>query len=98
MRFHRAGAGVLLVAAAGAFAAVSPPPKLTLVRVVCYSAPLGPPLPVLVAEAQGGFARHGVAVHIQAVPNSTELRQILASGHADVAHGAVDNADRKSVV
>jgi ABC-type nitrate/sulfonate/bicarbonate transport system substrate-binding protein len=49
-------------------------------------------VPLLVAEAQGLFTRHGLKVVVEFTPNSTLLRQGLAAGKYDVAHAAVDNA------
>lgn len=52
----------------------------------------GQPLPVIVARQQGMFEQQGIDVQIHVVPSSKELRSELASGQADVAHAAVDNA------
>ncbi len=49
-------------------------------------------VPLLVADAQGTFAKHGLKVVVEFTPNSTLLRQGLAAGKYDIAHAAVDNA------
>jgi ABC-type nitrate/sulfonate/bicarbonate transport system substrate-binding protein len=64
----------------------SPPQKIRLVTL------LGRPLPVIVAEMHGSFAKHGVEVHSENMPNSELLRATLKDGNADIAYAAVDNA------
>jgi len=49
-------------------------------------------IPLLAAEAQGLFAKHGIKAVVEFTPNSTVLRQGLAAGKYDIAHAAVDNA------
>jgi len=49
-------------------------------------------VPLLAADAQGLFAKHGLTVVTEFTPNSTLLRQGLAAGKYDIAHAAVDNA------
>ncbi len=49
-------------------------------------------LPLLVAQANGYFARRGLTVEIQNTPNSDEQRAGLAAGKFEIAHAAVDNA------
>jgi ABC-type nitrate/sulfonate/bicarbonate transport system substrate-binding protein len=44
------------------------------------------------AQAQGFYAKRGVAVELIYTPNSTELRNGLAEGRYHIAHGGVDNA------
>jgi ABC-type nitrate/sulfonate/bicarbonate transport system substrate-binding protein len=53
---------------------------------------LGRPLQVTVAESRGIFARYGVAVETDNLPNSEVLRAGLAAGKGDLAYLAVDNA------
>jgi len=53
---------------------------------------LGRPLQVSVAESHGLFAKYGVAVETENLPNSDELRTALAAGKGDLAYLAVDNA------
>ncbi|MGA2810264.1 MAG: ABC transporter substrate-binding protein [Candidatus Acidiferrum sp.] len=80
---------VLLAALSLALAARplnSPPETIRLVTL------LGRPLPVAVAEMHGTFARYGVAVHFENMPNSDQLRATLKDGNADIAYAAVDNA------
>ncbi len=64
-------------------------PALHTIRVVSLP---GRPIALVVAEKQGLFARHGLAVQLDAMPNSNDLRSALAAGKADVAYAAVDNA------
>ncbi len=49
-------------------------------------------LPLLAAQQQGFFARHGLVVEVENTPNSDEQRAGLAAGRFDIAHAAVDNA------
>ncbi len=77
---------VLVMAGAGALAQG---PGLQAIRVICLP---GRPLPVAVAEIHGTFAKYGIEVQVESAPNSDALRAGLASGKADVAHAAVDNA------
>jgi ABC-type nitrate/sulfonate/bicarbonate transport system substrate-binding protein len=53
---------------------------------------LGRPLQVTIAETHGLFAKYGVAVETENLPNSDELRSALAAGKGDLAYLAVDNA------
>lgn len=53
---------------------------------------LGRPLPVAVADKQGLFAKYGIEVETENLPNSDVLRTNLAAGKGDVAYLAVDNA------
>jgi ABC-type nitrate/sulfonate/bicarbonate transport system substrate-binding protein len=62
--------------------------NLRMVRVIG----LGRPLPVAVADMHGTFAKYGIQIVAQSVPNSDLLRKTLAEGGADIAHAAVDNA------
>ena len=76
---------VLMVVTCGAFAQA---PRLVTVRVVT----LFPSLPIVVAQKNGYFARHGIGLQQEHADNSSIQRAMLASGKADVAHAAVDNA------
>jgi ABC-type nitrate/sulfonate/bicarbonate transport system substrate-binding protein len=49
-------------------------------------------LPLFAAQAQGYFARRGLAVQTHVAPNSQELRDGLAAGRYQIVHTAVDNA------
>ena len=49
-------------------------------------------LPLLAAQAQGSFAKRGLAVELKLAPNSQELRNGLAQGRYQIVHTAVDNA------
>jgi ABC-type nitrate/sulfonate/bicarbonate transport system substrate-binding protein len=53
---------------------------------------LGRPLPLAVADKQGLFAKYGIEVETENLPNSDVLRTRLAAGKGDVAYLAVDNA------
>jgi ABC-type nitrate/sulfonate/bicarbonate transport system substrate-binding protein len=53
---------------------------------------LGRPLQVVVAESHGLFAKYGIEVETENLPNSDILRTNLASGKGDLAYLAVDNA------
>lgn len=49
-------------------------------------------LPLYVGLDRGVFGGRGLKVELQFTSNSTELREGLAAGAFDIAHGAVDNA------
>jgi ABC-type nitrate/sulfonate/bicarbonate transport system substrate-binding protein len=49
-------------------------------------------LPLFAALHTGALARRGIEVEITNTPNSGELRNGLAAGRYDIAHGGVDNA------
>jgi ABC-type nitrate/sulfonate/bicarbonate transport system substrate-binding protein len=53
---------------------------------------LGRPLPLVVADKQGLFAKYGIEVETDNLPNSDVLRANLAAGKGDLAYLAVDNA------
>jgi len=53
---------------------------------------LGRPLQFVVADRQGIFAKYGVEVETENLPNSDVLRANLAAGKGDLAYLAVDNA------
>lgn len=53
---------------------------------------VGRPLTVVAGEAHGTFAKYGVAVETENLPNSDTLRAELAAGKGDLAYLAVDNA------
>jgi ABC-type nitrate/sulfonate/bicarbonate transport system substrate-binding protein len=53
---------------------------------------LGRPLAVVVADSHGFFAKYGVEVTTENLPNSDVLRVNLAVGKGDIAYLAVDNA------
>ncbi|MBZ5527280.1 MAG: ABC transporter substrate-binding protein [Acidobacteriia bacterium] len=84
-RFLFCSAAVLFLSAS----ASAQEPALQTIRVVSLP---GRPLALVVAEKQGLFARHGLAVQLEAMPNSNDLRAALAAGKSDVAYAAVDNA------
>jgi len=75
---------VMLVASTGALLAQTVQP----IHVVL----LYPNLAIVIGQAQGLFAKHGVEVQTENVPSSNALREELASGKADIAHAAADNA------
>ena len=49
-------------------------------------------LPNMAAEAQGFFAKRGLALETIFTKGSDQMREGLARGDYDLAHGAVDNA------
>lgn len=90
-RFLHYAAGAATATVAANFAGLpafcqSPPRPLQVISIPAR------PLPVLLAEQQGIFAKDGVQVFAEAAPNSDALRAALAAGRADIAHAAVDNA------
>jgi len=63
-------------------------PELQTIHVVA----LYPHLPIVIAQEHGLFAKYGLDVQIETVPSSDALRDELATGKADLAHAAADNA------
>jgi ABC-type nitrate/sulfonate/bicarbonate transport system substrate-binding protein len=63
-------------------------PELPTIHVIA----LYPHLPIVIAKEHGLFAKYGVNVEVETVPSSDALREALASGKADLAHAAADNA------
>jgi NitT/TauT family transport system substrate-binding protein len=53
---------------------------------------VGKPLPVIVGQQHGTFAKYGVDVETENLPNSQQMREALAEGKGDAAYAAVDNA------
>ncbi len=53
---------------------------------------LGRPLQFAAADKQGIFAKYGVEVETENLPNSDVVRANLAAGKGDLAYLAVDNA------
>jgi ABC-type nitrate/sulfonate/bicarbonate transport system substrate-binding protein len=49
-------------------------------------------LPLFAAQAQGCFARRGLAVELKPAPGSEEQRSGLAAGRYQIVHGAADQA------
>jgi ABC-type nitrate/sulfonate/bicarbonate transport system substrate-binding protein len=49
-------------------------------------------LPIFVGQARGVFARHGLEIELQFTPGSPQLREGLAKGNFEIAHGGVDNS------
>jgi ABC-type nitrate/sulfonate/bicarbonate transport system substrate-binding protein len=70
-------------------ALVAQPPALKPLRLICIPSL---PLPVAVAQSHGFFSQQGLDVHAEVVHASAVLRESLASGKADIAFAAVDNA------
>jgi ABC-type nitrate/sulfonate/bicarbonate transport system substrate-binding protein len=49
-------------------------------------------LALFAGQAQGFFAKHGLAIQLEFTPSSQALRDGLAAGSFEIAHAAVDNA------
>jgi NitT/TauT family transport system substrate-binding protein len=79
---------MLIVVFSSAHTNAQESPKVTIKLLTL----LGRPLQVSVAESHGFFAKYGVAVETENLPNSDELRKTLAAGKGDLAYLAVDNA------
>jgi ABC-type nitrate/sulfonate/bicarbonate transport system substrate-binding protein len=47
-------------------------------------------LPLFAAQANGAFARRGLAIEMKPAPNSEEQRRGLAEGRYQIVHGAAD--------
>jgi ABC-type nitrate/sulfonate/bicarbonate transport system substrate-binding protein len=77
---------VTLILANACVPAQAPPPTLHL---ICLP---GVPLPVLIAKAQGFFAREGIEVIAEKATDAAALRTALSNHTADLAHASVENA------
>jgi len=75
-----------LFAGSGTFAQT---PGLQKIKVLTL---LGRPLQFVAADKEGIFAKYGVEVETENLPNSDVLRASLAAGKGDLAYLAVDNA------
>jgi ABC-type nitrate/sulfonate/bicarbonate transport system substrate-binding protein len=64
-------------------------PSLQKIKVLTL---LGRPLQFAAADKQGIFAKYGIEVETENLPNSDVLRASLAEGKGDLAYLAVDNA------
>lgn len=64
-------------------------PALQTVNMIAFGG--GYSLPAWVAQRQGFFARHGIAVNITHTPNSVYLMQNLIEGRFDLTVTAMDN-------
>ncbi len=53
---------------------------------------VGRPLPIVIGEMRGTFAKHGIEVKTQNFANSGLMREALADGTGNLAYAAVDNA------
>jgi ABC-type nitrate/sulfonate/bicarbonate transport system substrate-binding protein len=69
--------------------ALAQAPSLQKIKVLTL---LGRPLQFVAADKQGIFAKYGVEVETENLPNSDVLRANLAAGKGDLAYLAVDNA------
>ena len=68
----------------------SPSVEPTLLRVNIFNTSSN--LPLMVAMAEGYFARRQLTIEVQNTPNSDAQRAGLAAGQFEIAHAAVDNA------
>ncbi len=93
-RRARVGLASLAAVAGAILAGVAPAarqaPASQPVRVIAFGGVST--IPLLVGEAHGIFARHGLQVVTEFTPNSQLLRDGLGTARYDVAHAAVDNA------
>ena len=83
------GAAIITSFLSTSMSALAQTPTLPTIRIIAIP---GIPLPVAIAKMNGTFAKYGVEVQAKAAPSSDALRAALASGKADIAHAAVDNA------
>lgn len=90
MRFVRAFLILAMLAPLPAAAQAPAGSKpLTTINVIAFAG--GVNLPAWIAERQGFFARHGVAVKLTFTPSSTFLMSNLIDGHYDVGVFGIDN-------
>jgi ABC-type nitrate/sulfonate/bicarbonate transport system substrate-binding protein len=64
-------------------------PKLEAIHVLTL---VGRPLPMIVGENRGTFAKFGIEVTTENCASSDSMRAALAAGKGDLAYAAVDNA------
>jgi ABC-type nitrate/sulfonate/bicarbonate transport system substrate-binding protein len=80
---------VLVLPAVLASALSAQTPKLEQIHVLTL---VGRPLPVVVGEKRGTFAKFGIEVVTENCAGSDLMRAALAAGQGDLAYAAVDNA------
>src|SRR6185437_1437214 len=78
-----------LLALGAVTAAFAQGPSLQTVRLICLP---GTPLPVVVGQMHGTFAKYGLEVQTEKAKDANQVRADLASGKADIAESAVQNA------
>lgn len=83
----RASLSVMAALLCGSTYAQNPPPQKIQVLTL-----LGRPVPFVVADKLGLFAKYGMEVENENKKNSEELRADMAAGKGDLAYLAVDNA------
>ncbi len=88
IQFRKAVQAIFLVALLSCSARAQTP-HLQKIKVLTL---LGRPLQFVLADKQGLFAKYGVEVETENLPNSDVLRTNLAAGKGDLAYLAVDNA------
>jgi len=88
---QRAGLSILMVGllCGNSAPAQAPAPGTQKIKVLTL---LGRPLPLVIADKQALFAKFGIEVETENLPNSDVLRTNLAAGKGDLAYLAVDNA------
>jgi len=72
-----------------AFSDSLPGQEPQVIRLICLP---GVPLPVVIANRNGIFAKYGVAVQAEKAKDAAALRTALMNGTADFAHSSVENA------
>lgn len=78
-----------LLALAACAAPLARSNDLQTIRLICLP---NVPLPVVIGIRNGTFAKYGIEVQATKATDAAALRSALASGSADVAHAAVENA------
>ena len=79
---------ILLIAVSVA-ATFARSPQLQTIRLICLP---GVPLPVVVGNMNSTFAKYGIEVQAEKATDANQVKSDLASGKADLAHSAVENA------
>ena len=96
MRRHKFRFGPLLALLglwlSPALQAQHPPGKQAGAEQISVLTLVGRPLPIVVGEMRGTFARYGIEVKTQNFANSGLMRKALADGNGNLAYAAVDNA------
>ena len=86
--FARAGLSLLAAFGVTLLMAARPPARQT-VRLICLP---GVPLAVEIGKAHGIFDRYGIEVVTQKAKDAEDLREVLGSQKAEIAHSSVENA------
>ncbi len=83
---------IATLALATLFAGCAAVPPMTPATLRVNVFPQSSVLPLLTSIDKGFMARRGLKIEVQYTPNSDQMREGLAIGRFEIAHGGVDNA------